>query len=342
MNNIQLCGLSKQPTRPEGVASGRFAQVKEEPAKRAGDTEQNVPRPRLLAALTFIFAFMLAPVAHALQVTDDRGVTVTLATPPQRIVSLLPSLTEMVCALDQCQRLVGVDRYSNFPASARALPQVGGGLDPSIEAVVALKPDVVLMAISSRAGERLQALGIKVVALEPKTHADVRRVLEKVGALLGVDDAQRVWRVIDTGVSAAAQSLPPAARNTRVYFEVNNGPYAAGESSFIGETLTRLGAKNIVPAKLGPFPKLNPEYIVRANPDLIMIGQRSADGLQQRPGWQSIRALREQRLCIFPSEDANVLVRPGPRMAEGARLMAKCLESKAPKSTAPAMDKSKP
>jgi len=271
--------------------------------------------------------------ALALQVTDDRGVTVTLAQAPQRIVSLLPSLTETVCELGQCQRLVGVDRYSNFPDSVQKLPQVGGGLDPNIEAIVALKPDVVLMATSSRAGERLQALGIRVVALEPRSHADVQRVMLKLGQLLEVRDAARIWRAIDAGVSAAAQSLPASARGTRVYFEVNQGPYAAGESSFIGETLTRLGVKNIVPARLGPFPKLNPEYIVRANPDLIMIGQRSADGLQTRPGWQGIRALREQRVCIFPTEEANVLVRPGPRMAEGARLMARCLAGKAPKST---------
>ena len=111
---------------------------------------------------------------------------------------------------------------------------------------------------------------------------------------------------------------------------MNQGPYAAGESSFIGETLTRLGVSNIVPAKLGPFPKLNPEYIVRANPDVILIGQRSSDGLMARPGWQSIRAVREQRVCIFPTEEANVLVRPGPRMAEAARIMAHCLEKNAP------------
>lgn len=270
--------------------------------------------------------------AQAAQVTDDRGITVTLAAAPQRIVSILPSLTESVCELGYCARLVGVDRYSNYPASVHKLPQVGGGLDPNVEAIVALRPDVVLMAKSSRVGERLEGLGIKVVALEPKTHADVQRVLLKLGQLLEVADAQRIWRAIDAGVSAAAQSIPANVRGARVYFEVNQGPYAAGESSFIGETLTRLGAKNIVPAKLGPFPKLNPEFIVRANPDLIMIGQRSADGLQQRPGWQSIRALREQRLCVFPTEEANVLVRPGPRMAESARLMAKCLESKAPKS----------
>lgn len=281
--------------------------------------------------LTLVMASALAMTGvHALEVTDDRGVTVHWDNPPQRIVSLLPSLTETVCELGQCARIVGVDRYSNFPASLQKLPQLGGGLDPNIEAIVALKPDVVLMAKSSRAGERLEALGLKVVALEPKTHTDVQRVLLKVGQLLAVPDAARIWRAIDAGVSAAAQSLPANVRGTKVYFEVNQGPYAASESSFIGETLTRLGVKNIVPAKLGPFPKLNPEYIVRANPDVILIGQRSADGLMSRPGWHSIRALREQRVCVFPTDDANVLVRPGPRMAEAARMMAQCLESKAP------------
>ena len=275
-----------------------------------------------------------ASAAQALQVTDDRGVTLSFAQAPQRIVSLLPSLAETVCELGHCGRLVGVDRYSNYPASLQKLPQVGGGLDPNIEAIVALKPDVVLMAKSSRGGERLEALGLKVVALEPKTHADVQRVMLKLGQLLEVPDAQRVWRAIDAGVSAAAQSLPARLRGTRVYFEVNQGPYAASEASFIGETLTRLGVTNIVPAKLGPFPKLNPEYIVRANPDLIMVGQDSADGLTQRPGWSSIRAVREHRVCVFPAEQANVLVRPGPRMAEAARLMAQCLTDKAPQLAA--------
>ena len=271
---------------------------------------------------------LAAPAAQALQITDDRGVRVELAAPPQRIVSLLPSLTETVCALDACQRLVGVDRYSNYPASARALPQVGGGLDPNIEAVVALRPDLVLMSVASRASDRLEALGLKVAALDTKSHADVRRVLEKVSALLGTGDAQGVWRAIDAGVSAAAQSLPPKARNLRVYFEVSRGPYAAGENSFIGETLTRLGVKNVVPASLGSFPKLNPEYLVRANPDLIMIGNRSMQAMTPYPGWNTIRAVRERRICAFSTDDAELIVRPGPRMAEAARLMARCIEEK--------------
>ena len=275
----------------------------------------------------------LAP-AHAFQITDQRSVTVQFASVPERVVSLLPSLTEGVCGLAQCQRLVGVDRYSNFPESVARLPKVGGGLDPNIEAIVALKPDVVLIAVSSRASARLEALGLKVVALEPKSHADVQRVLSQLGQLFEVPEAQgarRLWRVIDASVSAAAQSLSPQARNTRVYFEVSRGPYAAGESSFIGETLTRLGVKNVVPAALGPFPRLNPEFVVRANPDLIMIGSRSMQAMVPYPGWNSIKAVRNNRICVFSVEQSDVLVRPGPRMAEAARLMAQCLNDKAPR-----------
>ena len=272
---------------------------------------------------------VFALAVHALDVIDERGVTVSLPQPPQRIVTLLPSLTEGVCALGACSRLVGVDNYSNSPNAVLALPRLGGGLDPNVEAIVALRPDAVLLAKSSRVTQRLEALGLKVLVLEPKSHADVRRVLDKLDQVLGTREAPNVWRVIDASVSAAAQSLPDRAKGQRVYFEVNSAPFAAGESSFIGETLTRLGAKNIVPASLGPFPKLNPEYVVRANPDLIMVSVRSAQGLEQRPGWGGIRAVREGRICRFSADESDVLVRPGPRMDEAARLMARCLAEKA-------------
>jgi iron complex transport system substrate-binding protein len=275
-----------------------------------------------------LLAFGMLGHASALQVTDDRGVTVTLPQAPRRIVTLLPSLTETVCALGQCDRLVGVDRYSDYPATVRALPQLGGGLDPNIEGVIALRPDVVLMATSSRAVQRLESLGVKVVALEPHNAADVQRVIARIGEVLDLPDALRLWREIDAGVNAAAASIAPAARNTRVYFEVGRGPYAAGEASFIGETLARLGAKNIVPRSEGPFPKINPEFVVRADPDLIMISQNAAPQLEQRPGWASLRALREGRLCVFSPEESAVLVRPGPRMAQAARLMAQCINRK--------------
>ena len=284
----------------------------------------------LMATLANAQTVPATPASAAVQLTDDRGRQITLAHAPLRIVSLLPSLTESVCALGQCARLVGVDRYSNWPDSIAGLPRVGGGIDPSIEAVVALRPDVVLMATSSRASAPLESLGLKVVALEPKTHADVQRVLGKLGQLLAVPDAQQVWRTIDAAMTAAAQSLPATVRSTRVYYEASRGPFGASASSFMGETLTRLGVQNILPPELGPFPKLNPEFVVRANPDLIMVGVRSAAGLTERPGWAGIRAVRERRICEFGVDDTDVLIRPGPRMAEAARLMAQCLADKAP------------
>ncbi len=270
----------------------------------------------------------LALPAMSLTITDDRGVAVWFDKSPQRIVSLLPSLTETVCELGQCARLVGVDRYSNFPAQVKALPQAGGGIDPNIEAVVALKPDVVLMATSSRGVSRLEALGIKVLAMEPRSAASAQKVMLRLGELLQVSDAARLWRAIDAGVLAAAQSLPPRAKPLRVYYEVSVGGFAAGTTSFIGETMARLGAQNIVTPDLGPFPRINPEYVVRADPDIVMIGQRNVLGMAQRPGWAGMRALRDKRVCVFSTEESDVLVRPGPRMAEGARLLAKCLAEK--------------
>lgn len=274
---------------------------------------------------------LLAPAlaAAATEVRDDLGHTTVFATPPQRIVSLLPSLTETVCELGACGRLVGVDRYANFPPQVNALPKVGGMDDTNIELIASLKPDVVLVAVSSRVSERLRALGLKVVALEPRSYKDVQRVLATLGQVLGVPDAQRVWRHIEAGVAAAASSVPPAARGVRVYYEVASGLWAAGTVSFMGETLTRLGAGNIIPADLGPFPKINPEFVVKANPGLIMVGSRNAEGLPQRPGWDRIEAVKRGRICVFKPDEGDILSRPGPRMAEAAQIMARCLREKA-------------
>ena len=268
--------------------------------------------------------------AQAVVLRDDRQIEVTIAKPPQRIVSLLPSLTETVCALGQCQKLVGVDRYSNWPESIAKVPRMGGGIDPNIESVVAVKPDLVLMATSARGAERFTSLGLTVLALEPRSHADVQRVMRIVAQALDVPVAEsdRVWRHIDAAVNAAAQSIPTQAQGQRVYFEVSRAPYGASESSFIGETLQRLG-RNILPASLGPFPKINPEFVVRAQPDIIMVGDSNFADMATRPGWQNMRAMRTQRVCHFKSEESDVLVRAGPRMAEAARLMAKCLTDKA-------------
>jgi iron complex transport system substrate-binding protein len=282
-----------------------------------------------IGCVLFLAALVLAGPARAGQrAVDDRGVTVSLPAPPQRIVSMLPSITELVCALGACDRLVAVDNFSNWPESVRPLPHVGGLEDASIEAIVALKPDLVLLATSSRAMARLEGLGLKVAALEPRSFADLRRVSGQVVQLLGTGDAAALWARIDAGVDAAARELAPAERGLRVYFEVSSAPYAASEASFIGELLQRLGQANVVPGSLGPFPKLNPEFVVRADPQVIMVSDRQAQMLAARPGWNRIRAVRDGRVCLFTAEQGDVLVRAGPRMAEAAQLMVQCLQGR--------------
>lgn len=265
--------------------------------------------------------------AQAVTVIDDAQQTVQVKAQVRRVVSLLPSLTETVCALGACDRLVGVDRYSNWPASVQALPKLGGGIDPSIEAVVAQRPDLVLMAGSTRGADRLLSLGITVLRLEPRTRADAQRVMMTVATALGLPQAaaQQTWQVIQKQVDQAVQQLTPQARAQRVYVEVSPAPYGASESSFIGENLQRMGVANILPASMGPFPKVNPEFVVRAQPDVIIAGDSSRQSMLMRPAWPQLKALREDRVCVFPQAQADILVRAGPRMAEGARLMVDCL-----------------
>ena len=280
--------------------------------------------------LLFLTLVSLAAASAGAQthVTDDRGVTTRWATAPQRVITLLPSITETVCALGQCARLVGIDRYSNWPDQVKTLPTLGGGMDPNIEAVVALKPDVVFTAQSSRSAERLEALGLKVVALETKSHSDVERLLDKVAQVLGVEpnQAQQLWQNIDDDISAVARQLPASTQQLRVYIEVNRAPFGAGPRSFIGETLNRLGAQNVLQAQLVAFPQINPEFVVRAQPDLIMISERDVADMLARPGWGNMNAVKNKRVCAFATIEQEILVRPGPRMAEAAQLMANCLK----------------
>ncbi|HTQ75711.1 MAG TPA: helical backbone metal receptor [Burkholderiales bacterium] len=286
---------------------------------------------RLLAAVVTLAAasaFFLSGAAAAdpLSLRDDRGVTVVLSASPRRIVSLLPSLTETVCVLGGCDRVVGTDRFSNWPDSVAALPKLGGIDDAQIERIVALKPDVVLASTSARVTDRLESLGLKVISLESRNEADVKRTLALFGQMLGArQKAEQVWADIERATRAAAARVPAELRGKRVYFEIDATPYAAGPDSFIGQTLTRLGLANAIPAELGPFPRLNPEVVVRAQPDIVMAVKAGLGDMPKRPGWSTLRALRDGRTCGFPGPTYELIVRPGPRMGEAAAALADCL-----------------
>ena len=281
-------------------------------------------------ALVGIFAFatinpVTAQSTGAITLRDDRGVVMSFAASPQRVISLVPSVTESVCVLGACKRLVGTDQFSNTPTEIRTLPKLGGLDDAQIERIVSLKPDVVLATKSARVVERLESLGVKVVVLESNSHADVKRTLALLAQLFNApDQAERVWSAIERDTVLAASTVPQPLRGKRVYFEVSSEPYAAGVSSFIGETLTRLGMANIAPTELGAFPKLNPEFIVRAQPDIIIAADRQVKLMASRPGWRGLKAL-QGRSCGFATERYELLIRPGPRMGEAALAIAECL-----------------
>jgi iron complex transport system substrate-binding protein len=282
----------------------------------------------IVGAVLFLLGFSLAVFAAPVSVADDRGVVVVFDTPPQRIVSLLPSLTESVCALGKCSALVGVDRFSNWPKSIQDLPKLGGMGDVNIERIVQLKPDVVLLEKASPVIARLNGLGIKTFALDIKSMSDEERALQKLDLVLGTSESGRAWNQIQKEILRANKLLPTKGRNIHVYFEVNPAPFAAGSTSFIGEILTQLDLVNIIPKSLGAFPKINPEFVVQARPDVILLTESTVADIQKRPGWNSIPAVAKNRICAFTGDQNDVLVRPGPRMGEAALIISDCIQQK--------------
>lgn len=248
--------------------------------------------------------------------------------PVSRIVTMSPSLTEAVCALGRCAQLVGTDRYSTWPGSVQGLPKVGGLEDAQIERIVTLRPTLVVLGPRSRAGERLQALGVPVLTFDARTHADLKRMLLKLGDALGeTARATELVARLDAEMEAAATRMPAALRGRTVYVEVGPAPTAASEKSFIGETVARLGLVNVVGGELGLFPKINPELLLRRPPDLIIGPRATLANLADRPGWATLPAVRQQQLCLLDADRMDLLSRPGPRLGEAAQMLVDCLKA---------------
>lgn len=284
-------------------------------------------RPRAFWAWTLAACALAGPwtLAQAYGVRDMQGRTVEIARVPQRIVSLLPSVTESLCALGGCARLVGVDQFSNHPPQAKSLPRLGTVLAPQLEAIVRLRPDVVLMSHAPALMEQLAQFGIPVLVLDAHDLEGIRAQWRVLDALLQQDRTDALLARLQAQLDQAAASARSAAGRS-VYFEVDATPYAAGPDSFIGELLAALGARNIVPPELGAFPRLTPEYIVRRNPQVIIhTHDTPARAFAQRPGWGAVEAVRSGRICTLNSAETDLVSRPGPRLGEAATVLARCL-----------------
>ncbi len=279
---------------------------------------------RGLVAGVVTLLFPISP-ASALTVVGDDGVALTLSKPATRVVTLLPSLAEVVCDLGACDRLVGIDRYTNWPPETANVAVVGGGLDPQLEAILRLRPDLIVMAPSARVIARLRDLGLPVLALEPKRMADLARTYRALGEALGIAEADARFTQLQSDLGVLKRSVDASWLGARVYFEVSDELYAAGPDSFVGELLTSLGFGNAISSGLGPFPKISPEWVVRANPDVLVVSEQTVGRLTQRPGWSGMQATAEKQVCAMPQAQADALVRPGPRLVSGAQWLVRCI-----------------
>ena len=279
---------------------------------------------RLLPALLLAATTSAAATTYPLTLTDDLGRKVILQAEPRRVVSVLPSTTETLCALGLCERLVGVDDYSDFPASVSKLPKVGGLYNPNIEAMVALKPDLVVVSKYGKLAESLAAAGITVLAINPETYDEVFSKTLVLGRVMN-REAQAKTLVIQMRRDIAKIEIltKNAVRKPTAYYEVDPTPYTVGPNSFIGVLLGKAGAVNIIPASLGDFPKISPELVVQQNPQLIL-GVDLATA-KARPGWANIAAVKSGRVTAIVPGSAldNLLTRPGPRLPLALAALAK-------------------
>lgn len=286
---------------------------------------------RLFVLVFLLLAFSSAlATSYPLTVTDALGRRVTLTHEPERIVSMIPSSTETVCAEDACGRLVGVDTYSNYPVSVRKLPHPGNGLQPDIEAIVALKPDLVLTdAFSTRLVDKLTALGIPTYAGTAQSYEEVFQEFRTIGKLINEEAPAAVLTGRVQGAVEAVQSMVAGLPRPTVYYELDATPYSVGPTSYIGQLITMAGGMDIVPAAKGQYPQLDPEFIVRQNPDVIILADATHGvtlrSITARPGWADLIAVTHHRVIALSQTQIDELNRPGPRIPQAIELLAHIL-----------------
>ena len=261
-----------------------------------------------------------------------------------RIVSTAPSLTEILFALGLGERVVGVTTYCNYPEEARRVPRIGTYIQPNLETIVSLRPDLVVIESNPiRLGERLEGLGLKVLELDQRTVSDVFRAIERVGQAAGVPERARALEIrIRAGLEEVGRKAAGRPRR-RMAFIVGRTPgaleglIAVGSASYLNELIRMAGGENIFGAVAAPYPRVSLEEILARDPEVIVdmgemgraSGMSEAEARRAVELWNryaSITAVRERRVYAVT---AALYVVPGPRMADAARELARMLHPEA-------------
>ena len=300
-------------------------------------TTRNTPlRSRAVTSALYSLLLVMLGFVHAawpVSVVDDLGREVRLEAAPTRIVSLVPSHTETVCALGACDRLVGRDVFSDHPPSVLSLPSLGSAFAPDLEALVALEPQLVLVDEFSVAADALAPLGIPVYAGTPQRLDEVFELIDRFALLLGTRAEGALLAGRLRGELDAVAALVEGRQRPTVFYEIDPTPYSVGPESFIGTLITMAGGENVVPAELGDFPLVDPEFVVAADPDVIVLADApygvDEATVRARPGWSAIAALRDGRVYELEQEQGDALSRAGPRVSEALLLLARLLHPEA-------------
>ena len=276
----------------------------------------------------------VAAAAFPTTLTDDAGREVTLEAEPQHIVSLAPSNTEIVCALDACDRVVGVTDFDDFPPEVVDIPKVVTNAQVDVEAVVAAEPDLVVAAgnelTPTTVIDQLDELGLPVLVLYPESLDEATADIELVGQAIGeaeaaaalVDDMEA--RVADVSEAVAGLDRP------RTFYEVGvfeGTIFTAGEGSFLASLIETAGGQPITGDALSTSIEL--EELVAADPELILLGDATYDAtitpesVAARPGWDAMTAVREGAVRVVT--DDLVITRPGPRIVDGLEALARAI-----------------
>ncbi|CAN5706293.1 ABC transporter substrate-binding protein [soil metagenome] len=274
-----------------------------------------------------LLAFSLAAIA-----CKKKSETDPMATPKRtrRVVSLSPSTTETVCALGARAQLVGRSRFCDYPLDVVGLPDVGGYVDPNLEAIIALKPDLVVGArgpAGAAIATDLEARGIATFIPRTETLAEVDAMIRGIGKELEREaEAEAAVSAIASSNASVERALSTTpSRSVLLLFGVVP-VVAAGPNSFGAEVLAKAHGTNVV-KEGGTYPVLDLEVVVRLDPDVIIDAAVAEEHGSQRiakdaPGWRNARAVRENRVLAMPDER---VLRPGPRIGEGIELMARAL-----------------
>ena len=258
---------------------------------------------------------------------DDYGAVVDTLPVARRIVSLNPTTTEILFALGAGDRVVGRSRWDQWPDAARAVPEVGDAIRPSIERVLAARPDLVVLYAGGDnrdAADALTRAGVRVVALRVDLIADFLRALRLLGALTATGAAAgTIADSVTATLDAVRRATPPGAPRPTVFMHVWDNPLMAiGGGSFMSELVDIAGGRNVYADHPEPSAAISFEDLLRRNPDVVLAAPIAARELREAARWQSLPAVRERRVLTY---DTTLVARPSVRLGEAARSLATLL-----------------